>query len=406
MTTKQVLPEQIVLILQGGGALGAYQAGVYEAIHHAALEPDWVIGTSIGAINAAIIAGNPPDQRLPHLTEFWRRMDEGGAMRAPWMQHLPEEAKLQFNSASLMGFGLPNFFSARPFSAFGLGMSVKPDQASIYDTAPLRKTLEELVDFEYLHNSPVRLSVGAVDVESGEMRYFDNHTETLTVAHIMASGALPPAFPAVTIDGRFYWDGGIHSNTPLERMLQEHPRVHSLCFLANVWQERDVPPTTMAAVSRRSKELQFASRTNMLVAMELELHKLRHALTVLEPYLPQAALKKAEVLAAIEEGCLSVFHLIRLQAPRLAKEDQYKDIDFAHERVQQRWGAGYRSTAHAIAAQAWQAEISALDGVIVHDYSDEDLSAEERARILAHQPKTRDGAVCSYRPRRPAPRQA
>jgi NTE family protein len=366
------------------------------------MEPDWVIGTSIGAINAAIIVGNPPEQRLSHLTEFWRRMDQAGALRAPWTQHLSEEARLQINSASMISFGLPNFFSARPFSPFGLGVNVKPNQASIYDTAPLCSTLEELVDFDYLHHSPVRLSVGAVDVESGEMRYFDNRSERLTVSHIMASGALPPSFPAVEIDGRFYWDGGIHSNTPLERMLQEYPRVHSLCFLANVWQERDVPPTNMAAVARRSKELQFASRTNMLVAMELELHKLRHALTVLEAHLPQAAFEKPEVLAAIEEGCLSVFHLIRLQAPRLAKEDQYKDIDFAKDRVQQRWGAGYRSTVHAIAAQAWHAEIGALDGVIVHDYSDEDLSAEERARIMAHQPKMRDGAVCSYRTRRPA----
>src|SRR5215471_9884322 len=208
--------EQIVLVLPGGGALGAYQAGVYEALSGAGLEPDWVIGTSIGAINAALIAGNPQGRRVDRLREFWRRVEQKPSIGA-W---------------SIAASGLPAFFTPRlrawagPHAALGL------DEASYYSTEPLRRTLHELVDTELLAKGSTRITVGAVAVRSGQMKYFDSRHTPLAIDHVMASGALPPAFPAVRIDGEAYWDGGIYSNTPIEPIFDDLPRRDSLIFAA------------------------------------------------------------------------------------------------------------------------------------------------------------------------------
>ncbi|MBT0960273.1 patatin-like phospholipase family protein [Denitromonas iodatirespirans] len=369
-TMEIVRPHQTVLILQGGGALGAYQGGVFEALHDAGKDPDWVIGTSIGSINAALIAGNRPARRLEHLYEFWARMGQGHF-------DLPGEASLGDGLASLFGpwralatmtAGLPNFFAPRWWQGFCAGLTVPPASAGIYDTTPLRRTLEELVDFDYLKHSPIRLSVGAVDVESGQIRYFDSRLEAIGPEHIMASGALPPAFAPVAIDGRHYWDGGIHSNTPLEHMLRDNPRRHSLCFLATLWPLADTAPTTLADVLRRAKELRYASRADTLLGLEQELHRLRHSVSLLAERLPEAARADAEVAEAIRLGCRSTYHVVRLQAPRLEREDQAKDIDFAPARVRERWRAGCRDAQRALAARPWEEPVAAEEGVVLHDF--------------------------------------
>ncbi len=369
---KTVLPQRTVLIFQGGGALGAFQAGVFEATQHGELAPDWVIGTSVGAINAALIAGNRPEHRMEHLYEFWARVGQG------WMIDQDTSADTasyagtlagQWNTMAAMVAGLPNFFTPRWASGFAFGLPVPPASASYYDTGPLRKILEELVDFDYLNDSPIRLSVGAVNVENGQIRYFDSRSETLRVEHILASSALPPAFPAVEIDGRHYWDGGIHSNTPLEWMLRDMPRQHSLCIMATLWPIEDTVPRTLPAVLKRGKELQYASRAQTLVSLEQELHSLRHSVSLLAARLPKAVREEPEVAHSIRLGCRSVYHLVRLQAPRLADESHAKDIEFTPTRVGQRWAAGYRDARQALDARPWEAAVGAEEGVLLHDFT-------------------------------------
>lgn len=369
---KTVMPQRTVLIFQGGGALGAFQAGVFEATQRGELSPDWVIGTSIGAINAALIAGNRPEHRMERLYEFWARVSQG------WMIDQGASADAasfagaltgHWNALTTMMAGLPNFFTPRWASGFAFGLAVAPGSASYYDPMPLRKTLEELVDFDYLNDSPIRLSVGAVDVESGQIRYFDTRSETLKVEHILASSALPPAFPAVEIDGRHYWDGGIHSNTPLEWMLRDAPRKHSLCFMATLWPIQDSLPQTLPSVLKRGKELQYASRAQTLVGMEQELHSLRHSVSLLAARLPKAVRDEAEVARSISLGCRSVYHLIRLQAPRLPDENHAKDIEFTPARVGQRWAAGYQDALRALDARPWEQAVGADEGVLLHDFT-------------------------------------
>ena len=229
----RTIPGQIVLELQGGGALGAYQLGVYESMHEAGIEPDWVVGTSIGAINGAIIAGNPPGVRMEKLKAFWERMEQrspAGMIDAL----LPAFANF-FTNVGTVTRGIPGFFEPNPAALQGQHARLGLDAASYYSTAPLRETLTELIDLDYLHSKATRLTVGAVNARTGEMKYFDSHQEPLRIDHVMASGALPPAFPAVRIDGEPYWDGGIYSNTPTEVVLDDKPRRDSVIFAVQLW---------------------------------------------------------------------------------------------------------------------------------------------------------------------------
>lgn len=367
-------PQRSILVFQGGGALGAYQAGVFEAFEASGRQPDWVVGTSIGAINAALIAGNPPKKRLERIKTFWDRMSRpenglatGGAFPEAGLM-LGESGGSLLRSLHTMAFGLPGFFQPRFNAAFAFGLATDPAEASFYDIAPLRETLLELVDFEYLANSPVRLSVGAVEIESAQIHYFDSHHCRLSAEHILASGALPPAFPPVKIDGRLYWDGGIYSNTPLDWILHE-PRIHSLCLFATLWQQDDRPPHSLSDVLRRSKEIQYSSRAESLIAIERELHQLRHAINLLSYELAELnAQSPLRDLASL--GCGSVFHLVYLQAPRLPGEDHNKDIAFEVGRIAERWAAGLADTERALHEKPWEREkVARSEGIVVHDYS-------------------------------------
>ena len=367
-TARVIEPQRSILVFQGGGALGAYQAGVFEAFEASGRQPDWVVGTSIGAINAALIAGNLPNRRRERIKTFWDRMarPETG-LAAGWS--LPEAGLGNtLRNLHTLAFGLPGFFQPRTNAAFACGLATAPTDASFYDVAPLRETLLELVDFDYLAESPVRLSVGAVDIESAQIRYFDSHHCRLGPEHILASGALPPAFPPVCIDGRLYWDGGIYSNTPLEWILHE-PRIHSLCLFATLWQQDDHPPQTLSDVLRRSKEIQYSSRAESLIAIEQELHQLRHAVNLLSYELAELnAQSPLRDLACL--GCGSVFHLVYLQAPRLPGEDHTKDIEFTAGRVAERWAAGLADARLALHEKPWEREkVERSKGIVVHDYS-------------------------------------
>src|SRR6201987_1756131 len=257
--------EQIVLLLQGGGALGSYQAGVYQALAEANLHPNWVAGISIGAINAAIIAGNAPDKRVGRLREFWETVSTS-PLGIPYVKSIELQNALvhqlvnQGRAVNILMFGAPNFFTPRVPPAT-LWPAVTSDKASYYDTSPLRATLERLVDFDRINAGRMRFSVGGVDVGSGNFAYFDTTPDRISPEHVMASGSLPPGFAATEVDGEFYWDGGLVSNTPLQWVLDRRPRKDTLAFQVDLWCARGELPRDLSHVDLRQKEIRFSSRT-------------------------------------------------------------------------------------------------------------------------------------------------
>jgi NTE family protein len=355
---------QVVVVLQGGGALGAYQGGVYQALHEAGVEPDWIIGTSIGAINAAIITGNRPEDRLARLQEFWRRVE-----RAEFWGAFPAWGGVGDALASWMTLtsGISGFFEPHTRAFLGAHMQLGPDHAGYYSTEPLRKTLEELVDFSLLNQKRPRLTVGAAHVRTSMMHYFDSREMELTPSHIMASGALPPAFPAVRIDGELYWDGGILSNTPAERIFEDNPRRNSLIFAVHLWHPTGEEPETIWQVLHRTKDIQYSSRISNHVVRQRESHRLRHVISELLKYVPEDARKNPAVKELAGYSCRTRMHVVRLLAPRLDNESHIKDIDFSPAGICARWEAGYANTLRALEAQAWLEECDPLEGVILHE---------------------------------------
>lgn len=353
---------QIVLVFQGGGALGAYQAGVYQALHEAGIEPDWVIGTSIGAINASLIAGNAPEQRLTRMREFWRRMTHGPLTEMAAALSGAGAA----NALTVMG-GVRGFFEPNPWAFLGQHMPLGPDLAGYYRTAPLERTLTELVDMDRLNSGAPRLTVGAANVQTGEMRYFDSREAPLSVRHVMASGALPPAFPAIRIDGELYWDGGILSNTPVEAVFDDNPRKSGLVFAVHVWSPNGPEPDTIARVMSRQKDLQYSSRAASHIARQKQIHRLRHIIAELAAHVPEGVRQQAETRALAAYGCLTRMHVVRLLAPPLAGEDHSKDIDFSADGVRSRWDAGYLDTVRVLAQRPWEREFDPMEGFILHE---------------------------------------
>ncbi len=355
---------QVVLVLQGGGALGAYQAGVYEALHEAGMEPDWVIGTSIGAINAALIVGNAPEHRVERLHAFWDTVAHKGLSALwPGLPGMPTA----WTTMSAVSRGLPGFFAPNPRAWISAHLPLEEDATGYYLTTALRETLTALVDPELLNAKAPRLTMGAVNVRTGEMHYFDSRDEALDLRHVMASGALPPAFPPVRIGDDLYWDGGIYSNTPVEAVFDDCPRRNSLVFAVQLWQPDGEVPHTMWQVSARQKDIQFSSRVNSHVQRQAQIHRLRHIVRELALELPPAALARPELREMVDFGCGTVMHLMRLMAPRLPDEDQTKDMDFNTARIRARWEAGLSDTRRTIAQQAWLAPVGPTDGLVVHD---------------------------------------
>ena len=356
---------QIVLVFQGGGALGAYQAGVYQALHEAGVEPDWVIGTSIGAINASIIVGNEPDMRIQRLQDFWNRVAHSPAY------------DLAFAAASAFGNALPNwttvnlgvrgFFKPNPLAFLGQHIRLAPEAAGYYSTMPLRHTLEELVDFKRIGHRGPRLTVGAANVGTAQMRYFDSREEALDVSHVMASGALPPAFPAVRINGELYWDGGILSNTPVEAVFDDFPRRSSIIFAVHVWNPDGPEPDSIMQVMNRQKDLQYSSRAATHIRRQAQLHRMRHAISELVGLLPADVLQRPEVQELASQGCLTRMHVVRLLAPQISGEDHLKDIDFSRSGIKARWESGYRDAQKALRTEPWRADVDPREGFYLHE---------------------------------------
>jgi len=362
--------DECILVLQGGGALGAYQAGVFEALAAMDHTPDWVAGISIGAINAALIAGNPPERRVERLREFWQ-----GVSSFPWAPALPPLAEgvdgardvlNETNATIAMLFGVAGFFSPRapaaPFQPSGTLAAI-----SYYDTAPLRQSLERLVDFDLLNSGAVRLSVGAVSVTRGNFCYFDTSQQRLDVRHVMASGALPPSFPPVEIDGEFYWDGGLVSNTPLQYVLDEPGRRARLVFQVDLFAARGEMPANLSEASEREKDIRYSSRTRLNTTYELRRQATVQAAQRLLARLP-ARLRDdpdARLLAAIPcEASVDVVHLIYRSKHY---ESHSKDYEFSRASMLEHWAAGLADTQATLEDPRWLGRDRRASGVHVFD---------------------------------------
>jgi NTE family protein len=263
--------------------------------------------------------------------------------------------------------GVPGFFAPNPMAFLGLQLPLGPEGAGYYSVSRLRRTLEELVDFGRVNAGPMRLTVGASNVRTSEMRYFDSRDMPLDVRHVMASGALPPAFPAVRIDGELYWDGGILSNTPVEAVFDDRPRRSSLMFAVHLWNPHGREPRTIWEVMNRQKDLQYSSRTTTHIHRQRQIHKLRHIIAELAALVPEDRRRDNLVAEMISYGCLTQMHVIRLLAPELDYEDHARDIDFSPKSIAERWQAGFRDTCETLDKAPWRLPYDPTEGFILHE---------------------------------------
>jgi NTE family protein len=360
-----------VLVLQGGGALGSYQAGAYQALCHHDFEPEWVAGISIGAINAAIIAGNPREKRVKRLKEFWEMV----SCPVPWSPITSDDRERSYfnetNAALVATFGAPGFFTPRlppaPFWPQG-----SPQSQSYYDTGPLRVTLEHLVDFDRINDLKTRLSVGAVSVTTGNFRYFDNFEfkklgKKIGPEHIMASGALPPGFPSIVIEGEHFWDGGIASNTPLDYVLDEDVTDDLLIFQVDLFSARGPLPTSLLEAAEREKDIRFSSRTRMNTDKNKQIHNARKALRDLIGKLPEELKSdpSVEILReAAKENTVSVVHLIYRSKNY---ESSSKDYDFSHVGMVEHWSAGERDVHLSMRHPEWLERPQSDETMVTYD---------------------------------------
>ena len=339
----------VALVLQGGGALGSYQAGVYEALALSDYMPDWVAGISIGAINAALIAGNAPERRVERLHQFW------DGVTTPLWPALPPldlgSVGRQAGSVHALLFGQPGFFRPQdPAAWFRL-----PGPTSYYDTSPLKSTLEELVDFDRINARAIRFSIGAVNVRTGNFEYFDNARTTIRAEHVMASGALPTGFPAIEIDGEFYWDGGLVSNTPLQYVLDSTLDQSRLTFQVDLFPAQGAVPDTLQAAQEREKDIRYSSRTRAVTDQFKAMHDLRHLIGLLWAKLPQEmrATDEAQWLRAL--GSLSRMDIVQLVYRTDVAQGQSKDYEFSRPTMEARWAKGFEDARTTLGASPWLA---------------------------------------------------
>lgn len=358
--------DRVALVLQGGGALGAYQAGVYQALHEADIEPDWVSGVSIGAINSAIIAGNPRERRLERLESFWNRITD----RKVWW-YTPEgdvfrQARNATSSLYTMLLGQPGFFEPRKTNPW-FALAGASDATSFYDTAPLRETLLELVDFELINSRSVHFSVGAVNALSGNFVYFDNMRGQIEPEHVMASGALPPAFPTVQIGTDHYWDGGIVSNTPLQHLLAQEDTLNSLIFQVDLFSARGSLPRTLQDVMGRHKDIMYSSRTRLTTDLFQLLQnwkkKTHQALTKI----PDADLTEDERKLRDELALMPEHTILQLIYQQKSYEGHAKDYEFSRTSMRDHWHSGYEDTKQTLTRKDWLTIPPDGAGIVAHD---------------------------------------
>ena len=354
------LPEQVALVLQGGGALGSFQAGVYEALFEAEIEVDWVAGISIGAINAALIAGNPPERRVARLTEFWNTVTAGlPYFPIPWASDHMRELLHEWSATMVATGGVPGFFSPRLLPPI-VALPGSCEALSYYDSTPLIETLNKLVDWDLLNNGPVRLSVGAVEIESGNFYFFDTKKCRIDHRHIMASGALPPGLPPVEIDGKWWWDGGIVSNTPLSHVL-DNQTTDLLIFQVDLFSSQGVKPKTMMDVMARSKEIQYSSRTRTISDERMKARKRRDVASKVLAKLPPDLKDDPDVKALTAIAHENAVSLVQLVYRANSWEGGSRDYEFSERTKSEHWQAGREAVGHTI-SKAGLIATNILDG--------------------------------------------
>lgn len=370
-TPESNLRPQDVLVLQGGGALGAYQAGVYEALAQADALPDWIAGISIGAINAAIIAGNAPADRVKALCTFWRRISSELLYRVDERIGFARRAFNEGAAQWAATFGVPGFFNPRfpmPLPDWPADLA----RLSYYDTTPLRATLLELVDFERLNAAEMRFSVGAVNMLNGNFTYFDNTERTIGPEHIMASGALPPGFPPVEIDGEWYWDGGLVSNTPLQYVLDNRPSSEMTIYQVDLFSSRGIVPRTMSDVAQREKDIRFSSRTRLSTDQSKRLQQMCAAAKRFASRLPEELRDDpdlAKLLDCRPAGAVAVMHLINRPEDY---ESNSKDYEFSRMTVEEHWATGLADASHSLAHPDWTGRRLKPDEIVTFDLAGAD----------------------------------
>lgn len=363
--------ERIALLLQGGGALGSYQAGVYQALAEADLHPDWVAGISIGAINSALIAGNPPERRVERLREFWEtitapppgipdlsRMTIPGDAVHEWVNRL--------HALGVLMRGAASFFAPRPMPPF-LHPHGSAEALSFYDTAPLVATLERLCDFERINAGGMRFSVGAVNVRNGNFAYFDSSTHKIGPQHVLASGSLPPGFPATEIEGEHYWDGGLVSNTPLQWVLDSRPRADTLAFQIDLWNARGGLPRDLLEADLRQKEIRYSSRTRAGTDQFRQQQQLRRALGHVLKRLPAAEREQEDLKLLAGEADEKVYNIVHLIYRARKYEGTCKDFEFSRRTMEEHWSAGYHDAVRTLRHPEVLERPTSTDGVFTFD---------------------------------------
>jgi NTE family protein len=353
------LPDEVALVLQGGGALGSYQAGVYEALDEAGISVDHVAGISIGAANAAIIAGNPPEKRVERLRQFWTILSGMLPSFPIWQTTDAREWLHEWSAGMVATFGVPGFFRPRMVPPMW-AMPGTPEALSFYDTTPLAETLDALIDWDLLNDGPVRVSVGAVDVDSGNFRYFDSGIERLDARHIMASGALPPGLPPVEIDGRCYWDGGLVSNTPLSHVLDTQ-FADMLVFQVDLFPASNEHPRTIMDVAARAKEIQFSSRTRQVSDMMIRLRRERELIRAVLVKLPAELADDPDVAALRDAARDYAANVVQLIYRANAWEGGSRDYEFSARTMDEHWAAGHVAVAEVMTHSGLVAK-NILDG--------------------------------------------
>jgi NTE family protein len=365
--------ERIALLLQGGGALGSYQAGVYQALAQANLHPDWVAGISIGAINAALIAGNQPANRVERLREFWELVSTP-PLGIPHLRglELDEITRRFVNQARAFGIlllGAPHFFEPRILPPI-IGASHSAGEVSYYDVAPLKATLERLVEFDVLNSGTMHFSVGAVNVRTGNFIYFDNANHEITAAHVIASGSLPPGFPATEIEGEYYWDGGIVSNTPLQYVLDSRPREDTLAFQIDLWSAPGELPRDITEAEVRAKEIRFSSRTRAATDQYKYAQRLRIAFANLLKKLPDELREDPDVKALAAEADDKICNIVQLVHHSQSHAGIAKDYEFSRRTMEEHWQSGYADAVRSLSHPEIFQRPEKLLGVHTFDFSE------------------------------------
>ncbi len=367
--------KRVALVLQGGGALGSYQAGVYEALAAADYLPQWVAGTSIGAINAAIIAGNPPQTRVAQLRAFWEAITAPTSGWPTWFQAMTD-AQRHMGAMGAVLCGLPGFYAPRSPVDFLPGAGA----VSFYNTAALRDTLERLVDFDRINAREIRFSVGAVNVVNGRLTPFDNHHMKIRPEHVMASGALPPGFPAVEIDGEFFWDGGLISNTPLQYVLETEPRISQIAFQVDLFQSYGKLPATLEEVAERDKDIRYASRTRTATEAFEVLHNIRSQVHDLLAVLPAEVRSLAQARFLEELACVTEMDIVQLIYRPFAPQGSTKDFEFSRITMLDRWEQGKSDAEVNLRAAPWLVphprELGARVFDVLHDVYKKQAAAQ------------------------------